>query len=1807
MPQLRTPDGKIVVVPDEQVGLALSGGYTPVSVEQAAAVTSNEAAPESGPLGAVGAAATSALSGTTLGLSDIALKGLVSRGTYRQIAADREAHPYVSTGGQIAGAIAGAALSGGAATPVGFLSSLTAEAAEAGGLAGYAATGVEGAIQNAGIYLSDTALGDRDATAQGVIGALGTGFGFGVGGAALAHGVEAGTIAARRMFSRVMEGGDKAAADAAAAWQRTSQEVLEAHDQTLAIAEAQLAAARGAREQAGVASQQAAVGVAETRLGAPAVDAARAPLVSLDKSIGAIEDQEGREAAAAAAGPTSIPEPAVAPPGGVQDVDALRAIAAGPAPEDRLAAAVEDYKAARTDYDTMLAKVEMGPEIEGDLTRLFPSDVYADAGVPTSEFGRTPRLGRSQEDLARLVEEAGANWAQPEVAATIAGTPARRSLGEIVASRTPPSALEEAAIAARKELNDARAAMEASTAFGTPAQERFRAASKARLERASTRYSEIRAEIEQEIAPEQQQVAFAAKRAELHDADQALLAREKSFAAGSDLPDEAYVDLKEKRKALEKEYRDLHKKVEGRRLGIRLVGEQEAHSPLLKFEELKPLPVESGAGAKQLFGDSKGNAWVQTYVAPEHLSREFIYRRIQRMFGAGGADAKLARIDGQLRLVLKSTETRVTKPANPITGAWIHDVTSDISGTEITQPRVAGPGPAVTAALQDLTPAQAKVHLQDFVDNFKINQHAINEVINESALTPEAKSTAQENVAHHAEQLRLHLSKLAGVAAAAVAQHTGSKLAPNDAHQPLDWSEYDSLVEGFSDRLSTEERNAFKQYSHPNNGVFAGINAKLRTGSPIDGSNLPTARALDKAIAGSPAETDLLVYRGVNPGDAADRMAGAKVGEVLSDPAFLSATADEKIATEFAKRGSSKDGRVVSMEIEVPKDSPIAPVPSFKDATYDSSKEREFLLPRDTKLQVVGTEEYGKHTVIRARVVTPASEAGGAVAGSGDLEAALRGTKQGVDGGGSIRRIGDESPGRAQYVADKAADRARQAEKFRTSAVGVPEVAASAERTATRDATGDLLSSGDDDLEKVLRGTKAGLDMGAGMRDVAAAGDGLRAEIRAATRTSGDVIEPATEMRAKALDHFSTEAHPDWQISRGIPTSPPANPNTLFLVRPSEVVERQLVGDIGLGERDLAAAEREWAAGAKGKPLQMQVATDGRIRIQEGAAQLLAAARDADSPVLAEFSQIGRAGAVRDELIAGGPKGVASPLGERPGVAVDRNRVTAAAEEQFRNRDLRAVGDQHPLDIKTLELAHDDALARAAAASDPIAKRLATNEAKAIEAELSLVGARPGAVEDVAAMAPVITRLEKASTEMTEAVGPAAPQVAKDAAAGYRAAENAVDRKTMTRAAQAADDHADTLAQVGVDRRPGLSGKQRVDAARTSKDATDLELARAKLAESQARITARGARDAAKGARNQLAKQALAPSVAAAAEGGGGIAGGLLTAAKVVGIAGELGVPGIPSAHDIPVIGPILSAYLKYRALKAAAGRFVGRVPGTAESRAAALAARTKDAIARGVDRSLGLIATNTPTVRKLLVTSSLQINDALKKRLIDDGAPDAPKDATTAQLAAVRMREAAAAAANPRLAAALVRKQGRELLDPDLIAALQNHLQQTFQHLADTAPKGPPPNPFTGKAWEPTAAQALQWGRRLAVAQDPTAAIDALMTRTLTPEAADTMRVCYSKLFALAQQRLLERAADLKHPVDHYQLQQMSILFDVPLTPSQDPSNAAIMRSAHAPSSAAPAGGQGASPGPPVPSIASSTSLSSLYQTTSERRALPR
>lgn len=657
-----------------------------------------------------------------------------------------------------------------------------------------------------------------------------------------------------------------------------------------------------------------------------------------------------------------------------------------------------------------------------------------------------------------------------------------------------------------------------------------------------------------------------------------------------------------------------------------------------------------------------------------------------------------------------------------------------------------------------------------------------------------------------------------------------------------------------------------------------------------------------------------------------------------------------------------------------------------------------------------------------------------------------------------------------------------------------------------------------------------------------------------------------------------------------------------FTVESTEkAADGHLVMRVRVGERlpaEAASALPEVAVAPESDLLAQLKGTAAKLGEGEGLGKMGAPARAgyraAKEVHTAEAAQHFRGQALAARAERAGLGDAAAPWNE--GIPMGRGgggyeaSPMAAMEREAQAAARRQLGEPtgHPLSAKRLEMAHDAAVERAATATDPAERAAATADAEAISKQLTAVGKRPGAVEDVAAAAPVVTRYERAAAKLTEALGEAAPPAAKEAAQAFRAAEDAAERKTLDRTTRALDDHAASQPAASDEQWFGPSKReQRVAAAKASKLQADAAFARARAAETEARTGATAAKRTA--AETRKAAEAARPGPPEPAPPSR--LGAVLT---TVAAAGELGVPGIPHPRDIPVIGPLLSLWTKYRIAKAMVGRFPGRVAATGDARAAALVARAKDKVATAVDRTLGLVGAVASKRQPIAIAATV-----LGHRLIDDGEPDAPKGANVQQIAAVRIREISAATTRPDLVSAMVRAKMGNVTDPDLIAAAEQVLMQQFKYLASVAPKAPPPNPFSKTEWVPSPGAAADLAQRIGVLHDPETAF-----RTPTVATADALANFYPKLFAFAQQRLMERAADLQHPMPYQQQLTASLIFRVPVAVALEPGRLAILQSAHVALRESMGPAPEAPSAPPTPSLAAPTNLNQMYETSADRRA---
>jgi hypothetical protein len=190
-----SPEGATVQIPDDQAPHALEVGYKPIAPQQAGPGLTQPETDVTGAAGTAAAGISSALSGATLGASDAFLAAIGDRGSTEALRQAREAHPALTTGATIGGAIAAAALTGGDSligAPTRLAATGGRELAAVGEAAGLGRVGGallggagEGALYGAGQGVSELALSDDPLTVEHIASSLSSNmlYGAGLGGA----------------------------------------------------------------------------------------------------------------------------------------------------------------------------------------------------------------------------------------------------------------------------------------------------------------------------------------------------------------------------------------------------------------------------------------------------------------------------------------------------------------------------------------------------------------------------------------------------------------------------------------------------------------------------------------------------------------------------------------------------------------------------------------------------------------------------------------------------------------------------------------------------------------------------------------------------------------------------------------------------------------------------------------------------------------------------------------------------------------------------------------------------------------------------------------------------------------------------------------------------------------------------------------------------------------------------------------------------------------------------------------------------------------------------------------------------------------------------------------------------------------------------------------------------------------------------------------------------------------------------------------------------------------------------------------
>jgi hypothetical protein len=472
---------------------------------------------------------------------------------------------------------------------------------------------------------------------------------------------------------------------------------------------------------------------------------------------------------------------------------------------------------------------------------------------------------------------------------------------------------------------------------------------------------------------------------------------------------------------------------------------------------------------------------------------------------------------------------------------------------------------------------------------------------------------------------------------------------------------------------------------------------------------------------------------------------------------------------------------------------------------------------------------------------------------------------------------------------------------------------------------------------------------------------------------------------------------------------------------------------------------------------------------------------------------------------------------------------------------------------------------------------------------------KPAGADLAADMAPAIQilgRWEAASADLAEALGDLAPMGARQYATELRAIQGGQGERLAAATANAADEAARKFAP-----QAAKTARERIKTARG-------EMQELQAADLEAKVAAK---------RASKATETIAPGAAPVKEGGA--LGKLADLGAAVEVLQTLGIAGVPDPDKLPVIGPILGIYLKARAAGAIYRRLGGRLPATAETTIASKAASARQRINAAVGRMLDTGATVSRGARKAAPSVAAQ----LSHRLFDDGdeSPAPRRRASEAkpgghapdllELWQARSEELARASepgAVRRAVGRLVRAG-----DPEIVDAIASAQERKLQFLDEHRPR-PPGLPTIMKGgrsdWAPSRGQLAEFAQLVEAADDPVGVLErAADGGDVTPDQAAAIRHIYPELFAEAQIALLEKASVLEATLPYRRRVALSVLFDVPLDGTLEPSYVAFLQESYAASPPAePANAAQQAAAPPVPTVAGQIALASRVGTDLDQRA---
>jgi hypothetical protein len=258
----------------------------------------------------------------------------------------------------------------------------------------------------------------------------------------------------------------------------------------------------------------------------------------------------------------------------------------------------------------------------------------------------------------------------------------------------------------------------------------------------------------------------------------------------------------------------------------------------------------------------------------------------------------------------------------------------------------------------------------------------------------------------------------------------------------------------------------------------------------------------------------------------------------------------------------------------------------------------------------------------------------------------------------------------------------------------------------------------------------------------------------------------------------------------------------------------------------------------------------------------------------------------------------------------------------------------------------------------------------------------------------------------------------------------------------------------------------------------------------------------------------------------GDVVTGVAGMAEVAGMAVDTG---LPRASDLPVVGPLLGYYLKYKGFKAAA-KGTGLIPATKATQAATGVNQVESSL-RG---KVGSLATGT------LKRASAKLAEP----------PVAGAAAKIARVLALSPADAAVTAASEM---------------DGTTSAVQAAAARTAARAVEYLQQNAPRDPLPGRAaymptWEPPRQEAMRFERQLAAVEDPEAAIELALVDPFAVVELDAVRSVYPSLYQQVRVDLMDHADQLADQLSLAQMEALGHQFELPLTIGTTPGYGTVM-----------------------------------------------